>query len=193
MVSGSSKARRAEIRRALDLCVSARDIFNDAKPKYPKSHHHFVVVNSKELIASLEQDDATEKLQMSRHELSIVQGILETEARKPITPTRRETRFKVLKGVAELARMARGKDNNSPDVGSSAATKDKEDSQTSLGSRFVSSRLRNPDEVSFTMFLLALKSVCAPKCVSSKRGSILRKSVVEAKKSGENTYSEYLV
>ena len=58
---GITEARKQELRKALDMAVAARKIFDHSKPHFPKEHIHYYVANASDILNQLEKESAKKK------------------------------------------------------------------------------------------------------------------------------------
>jgi hypothetical protein len=196
---GITKARRRELLKALDLVVNARQVFESANPSYPKQHRHFLVVSLSEIIEKIKLEANKSRLMATQREILAVIACLEAHARLAPPPPRRSTKFPALKSLlsTKIAKklttsLHRVKEEDSEALDESAALDSAHgDASTSYKKstsgisdkagaavQNIVNKIHLPSfwhkkpeetEISFSMFLQALHTVCGEKCLHSSR------------------------
>jgi hypothetical protein len=220
---GITRARKNELNKAMDLVVAAREVFQCAHPTYPKNHRHFVVVSLSELIAQVKAQTKS-RLALKDRECAAVIDRLESYARLAPPPKRRSTRFPALKTLKMTIQKKLGSSlqnvveedsealDQSPDASShgpaSTDLKKCGGSEHSEGSNVVktlSNKIHLPNfwhkkpeetEISFSMFLQVLHTVCGDKCLysSRRRGAFVKSGYRTSDEMSQMSqdFSEYL-
>jgi hypothetical protein len=213
---GITRARKNELNKAMDLVVAAREVFQSARPTYPKRHRNFVVVSLSELILKVKAQSKT-RLALKERECAAVIDRLECHARLAPPPKRRSTRFATLKSLKNtFAKKMPGSmsnvveensaalDQSNSQIGDSAhgGIEASEHSETSNNVvKAMAKKIHLPNfwhkkpeetEISFSMFLLCLHTVCGEKCLysSRRRGGIVLS--VKDMHNADADFSEYL-
>jgi UDP:flavonoid glycosyltransferase YjiC (YdhE family) len=191
---GIPKARQEELFKALDVVLHARICFEKAHPHFFKNRHYSVVRLGalKEVLRSKATSD---HLKMTSHEVDEVSRLLDEIAGLPPPSVRRATMFPRLKMLRQAvtgampgatpSAIAEGGEN--VDSGEVETLLDEDTSKPSLDrskslKEAVGQSVRkllhwqapNPADarVSFSAFLLALRSVCRERCMAESLGFV---------------------
>lgn len=101
---GMSKARKAELSRALDFVVEARKVFDSANPVFPHNQRHYQVVSLDRLIHKLGNDRNRKYLRLKEYELDEVERCLRGLLDAPPASVRRATMFPRIKKLNQMIR-----------------------------------------------------------------------------------------
>ena len=204
MHQGIPKARRRDLLKAFDFVGYARQVFQTAKPHAPSDHKHFDVVTLDKLKKALMEPSNLIMLKMTSREAQRVNEELDKLKLNPSARDRRSKMFPRLRKLkqkvtssAELASDGVIKSTRSALSKDSASTrKGYPDDIESGGARSQKTLTVEEDAkvvVSFSMFVEALRKVCASK---ANIATEFRSSVIRAKSQARieslNDYSEYL-
>jgi len=220
MRQGIPKARRRDLLKAFDFVAHARMVFDSAKPQNPKSHSHFKVASLTKLQAALMEPKNLIKLKMTSREAKRVKEQLASLATVPPAHLRRKRKIgsalrnlktRINSSGGLKASDGRSKHGETEEDASalSASNDEGTDSQLekSAGDTDTTSKgglskelsfgkwRSNPDEtnVSFSMFIQTLRTVCASK---AHIATDMRTSTIMAKSRARidimDDYSEYL-
>ena len=209
MASGIPKARRTELHGAMSTVVKTRLVFQKCKPFFPKKHFHFMVVSLSKLIETLRSDFARQNLKLGERELEFVITQLESNSLPPVHSIRRLSTLPVAKSFIEHFDSIKLDHDVLSDDSTEHATSSVDGSANKKSTEEVSGRHSgsmsgmkvNPihlfkrkhadeTEISFSIFIQALKMVCRDKLLVHSR----RRSAVSVNKpySSNPEFSEYL-
>jgi sterol 3beta-glucosyltransferase len=162
---GIPKARRDELKRAMDVVIVARIVFEKALPHF-QEHRYFPVVKLTDLKKALHTPDIAARLKFRQHEVSEVCRLLDEIVGTPPPKARRDSRLVIDKNTAIIE----------GDEDLSESQRDDEDIAMPRIQRAISNLIKKweppaPDHarVSFSLFILALRAVCSQRCLAQTR------------------------
>ena len=169
MKQGIPEARREELTKALNVVIKARIVFERADPHFHE-HRHFPVVKLADLKNVLQSPQAHVKLQFQQRDADEVCRILDDIVGLPPPQVRRASQF----DPKDLA-IPEGDEDISESQGHKEHGVYDKTSMRKLRAIFAKllPSWEPPDpleaRVSFSVFILALRQVCAQRCMSESR------------------------
>ena len=168
---GIPKARRDELRKALDVVVIARVVFEEADPHFHE-HRHFPVVKLADLKKVINSSQWADRLNFKQHEVTEVARILDEIVGTPPPQARRDSRLIIDKNLSIPESEKEDLTGSQSEI-----VDDDEETLPTRKLRVAISKLvkkwEPPDpsaaRVSFSIFILALHHVCAQRCLAESR------------------------
>ena len=176
---GIPKARRNELSKALNVVINARIVYEMAKPHF-HDHRHFPIVRLSELKRVLGSHRAAVKLGLTAHDITEVCRILDDIARMPPPSVRRAKRFAIRMTKAIPEGNEDESHNTEVEEGGEENRHEHENSFHNLIHKIKTGWEQNQEEavVSFSCFILALRSVCAAHCMDESRRNSMHSIVI---------------
>jgi hypothetical protein len=180
LTQGIPKARKADLKAALDCVVAARKVFESAHPFLPRDHRHYVVVTLPNLINVIgaddtkiklgindkDVDDIRERLEMIPDSLSI--DVFQQSSRRLVADKIGANR--ILQRIQDHSRSLLSETESDVKNAQAEAFRSYQARLSAIVQKLMPSYLQgSPEdtEVSFSLFLQALQPVCGRRIVQS--------------------------
>jgi hypothetical protein len=177
---GIPRARRKELRGAMEVVANARRVFETCGPGFPKGHKHFLVVSLPKLEVAVTSVDGMKMIGLTMSEAHEVAERLHSNSLPQLSSVRKYSALSSTIGVSNA----------------SCALENARGMLINLVAKVNPFARRQPDEteISFSLFIQALQKVCAKRCTEMGRNTIPTslKSVKLEREGFQREFSEFL-
>lgn len=180
---GIPRARRRELRRAIDMVANARRIFERCCPSFPHDHQSFLVVSLPKLEATLTSAQGMETLSLTKMEAAAVAERLHSYSLPQLSSVRK---YSVISGPAD-----RG---NCQDFNVTATLESAKGMLQNLVSKVNPFSRSKPEEteISFSLFIQSLQKTYTKKCSQNNGRREMSPSVGLDREGFQREFSEFL-